>query len=346
MKILYLSCHEILEFDEVSLFNELGLDVFSPGAYVEPNNPGDFSLRPGIPDLVYDKKEVELFHALGKPGINNKELLTKEFVDRFDVIMIMHIPKWITKNWEVIKDKTVIWRTIGQSTLDVERILAPYRKKGLKIVRYSEKERTIPNYIGEDAVIRFYKNADEFKNWNGDTEQVINITQSMSLRRVPCNYDMFLKATEGFPRKLFGFHNEATGNINGGALTYEQLKQELRNSRVYFYTGTHPASYTLNFIEAFMTGIPCVCIGSGHGNMPSRSDCANLYEIPNIITNRKNGFYSDNIQELRDFIQILINDKNYAKSISQNGRAKAIEMFGKEKTKEQWKEFWEGLETK
>ena len=343
MKILFLSCHSVLEFDEVKLFHELGLDVFSPGAYVEPDNPGDISLRPPIPDLVYDEKDLEMFHALGKPGINNKELLTKEFVDRFDVVMIMHIPLWITKNWNAIKDKIVIWRTIGQSTLNVEAILAPYRKKGLKIIRYSEAERTLPNYIGEDAVIRFYKDPDELKDWNGNTEQIINITQSMPLRRAACNYDMFLKATEGFPRKLFGTHNEAAGGINGGILTYEQLKQELRNNRAYFYTGTHPASYTLNFIEAFMTGIPIVALGQDHGNMPLRSDCANLYEIPNIINNRNSGFYSDNVHELRDFIQILINDKNYAKTISQNGRKRAMELFGKEKIKEQWKHFWEGI---
>ena len=346
MKILYLSTHAILEFDEVGLFHELGLDVFSPGAYIEPDNPRDLSLRPGIPDLVYDSKDLKMFHALGKPGINNKELLTKEFVDRFDVVMVMHIPLWVTKNWEAIKDKIVIWRTIGQSTSNVESDLAPYRKKGLKIVRYSPAERTIPNYIGEDAVIRFYKDPDEFKDWNGNTEQVINITQSMPLRRVACNYDMFLKATEGFPRKLFGTHNETASNINGGIVTYDQLKQELRNNRVYFYTGTHPASYTLNFIEAAMTGIPIVAIGPKKGNMASRSDCANLYEIPNIINNRNSGFYSDDIQELRDFIQILMNDKNYAKTISRNGRAKAIEMFGKEKIKEQWKIFWENFESR
>ena len=727
MKILFLSCHEILEFDEVSLFNELELDVFSPGAYVEPDNPGGFSLRPGIPDLVYDKKELEMFHALGKLGINNKELLTKEFVDNFDVVMVMHIPKWITKNWEAIKDKIVIWRTIGQSTSNVEAILAPYRKKGLKIVRYSEAERTIPNYIGEDAVIRFYKDPDELKDWNGNTEQIINVTQSMHLRRVACNYDMFLRATDGFQRKLFGHGNETIGDVGSGPLTYDELKEQYRNNRAYFYTGTHPASYTLNFIEAFMCfppnenvitlngakeiksiregeklreidqkennvlstfhrsyegeimqikglgmfpilttpdhpiatinaikryshdkwkkklhcyekvigeikfkaaqsikkgdylvfpklrgeikekiltlsykrktcpskqmntiplnketarlfgyylaegacgcgvhiyfgktettlindvkniaeknfpykvsviniphngvsinfggsaisrflkkefgeislnkkipewllfgriellkefligymrgdgyiekrktadypitrlhcstsslmlalhlqqafsrfgifvtlthdkregrikirntivnqkdrylihlnnpsytrffgiplqstrlvkryledennfyvpvtkienrkykglvynlrtstgmyqvsnilvhncGVPIVAIGPGHGNMPSRPDCANLYEIPNIITNRENGFYSDDIQELRDFIQILMNDKNYAKTISRNGRRRAIELFGKEKIKQQWKVFWEGLKTK
>jgi hypothetical protein len=36
MRLLYLSAHSVLEFDEVSLFRELGHYVFSPGAYVNP----------------------------------------------------------------------------------------------------------------------------------------------------------------------------------------------------------------------------------------------------------------------------------------------------------------------
>lgn len=335
-KILYLSCHSILEYDELKLFHELGLDVFSHGAYLRFDQPSE--LRPAICD-ENNTDEKLLLQAVN----TTKENLSQEFIDNFNVVIVMHTPKWITDNWSKLKDKIVIWRTIGQSTSDVENQLAPYRKQGLKIIRYSENERTLPNYIGEDTVIRFYKDPNELKDWNGDTEQIINVTQSMPLRGVCCNYDMFLKATEGFPRKLFGPHNEAAGIINGGALTYEQLKQELRNNRAYFYTGTHPASYTLNYIEAFISGIPCVCIGPSHGNMPSRSDCANLYEIPNIINNRNSGFYSDNIQGLRDFIQVLMNDKKYAEKISQNGRKRAIELFGKVKIKQQWKTFLEGL---
>ena len=115
MRILYLSCHEILESDEVSLLLELGHDVFSPGAYVNPQNRGNECMRPDIPGLQYDPETVTMFHALGQPGQDNKERLTKEFVDRFDVVIVMHLPQWITMNWEAMKHKTVVWRTIGQS---------------------------------------------------------------------------------------------------------------------------------------------------------------------------------------------------------------------------------------
>ena len=335
MRILYLSCHAILEYDELKLFDELGLDVFSFGDYTIQNQ--NSSLRPPISDKESDKELVE------KTTRCQQDHLSRELVENFDVIMIMHLPHWVKNNWEVIKDKTVIWRTIGQSNSDVESTVAPYREKGLKIVRYSEKEKTIPGYVGEDATIKFYKDPDELKDWNGKEERVITIAQNMLGRNVFCSYEQFLETTKGFDRKLFGPKNEAAGEINGGMKTYEELKTEYRNNRAYFYTGTHPASYTLNFIEAFMTGIPIVAIGKKYGNMPSRPDCANLYEIPEIITNYENGFCSDNLQKLRNFMQILLDDKQFAKKIGANGRKKAIELFGKETIKKQWKEFWEGL---
>jgi glycosyltransferase involved in cell wall biosynthesis len=46
-----------------------------------------------------------------------------------------------------------------------------------------------------------------------------------------------------------------------GALTYDEMRGWLRRARVYLYTGTQPASYTLGLIEAMMTGIPVVSIG-------------------------------------------------------------------------------------
>jgi hypothetical protein len=48
MKILYLSCHEVLHFDECSLLAELGHEVFCPGAFVCAENAGNSGIRPGL----------------------------------------------------------------------------------------------------------------------------------------------------------------------------------------------------------------------------------------------------------------------------------------------------------
>ena len=46
-----------------------------------------------------------------------------------------------------------------------------------------------------------------------------------------------------------------------GELDYAEMREYLRRTRVYLYTGTRPASYTLGMIEALMTGTPVVYMG-------------------------------------------------------------------------------------
>ncbi len=333
MKILYLPCHSILEYDEVKLLTELGHEVFSMGSYINPATPHDLK-RPPI-EGKYDD------HLVSVATRYSKDNLHEDLVEPFDAIIIQHIPEWISNNWEIIKDKKVIWRTIGQSTAYVEAQLAPFRKEGLKVLRYSPKEENIAFNIGTDAVIRFYKDPAEYGDWNGLTNQVITIAQSMKRRGVFCNYDAFDKATTGFERKLYGADN-GDSEIWAGQLSYEELKQVLKDSRSYFYTGTQPASYTLAFIEAMMTGIPIVSVGEEIGNSVFRNEM-DTWEIPDIIKNAENGFISNNIDELRANIAELRDNHELARKIGEAGRQTAIELFGKEKIKAQWKEFLNNL---
>jgi len=334
MKLLYLSCHSVLEYDEVKLFNEMGIDVFSHGVYANPLVPADIK-RPAI-EGKFDHHLVYLSYRYGK------EKLPREFIEPFDVILVQHVPDWIINNWEVMKDKKVVWRSIGQSTIDIERILMQARREGLKVVRYSPRERTIPGFIGEDTVIRFYKDPADFGPYTGDKEQVITVGQSFKQRNDFCNYDVWDQATKDFPRKVAGSENEPLGKEWIGCVDYRKLCEFMRESRVYFYTGTYPASYTLNFIEAWMTGIPVVAIGPKLGNSPYELG-QQTYEIPDLIEHQVDGFYSDDITELRANVEYLLDHPENAKLVGENGREKAIKIFGKETIKKQWKEFFDGL---
>ncbi len=332
MKILYLSCHSILEYDEVKLLLEMGHDVFSHGAYMNPENQGD-GLRPAIPNLNQDKKILEI--ALR----TNKDHLTEEMVEPFDTVIVMSLPHWISNNWEVLKKKRVILRTIGQNSYVTEKAIAPFRKKGLQIIRYSAKEMTIPGYAGEDAIIRFYKEADVYGGWIGNIMRVINLTQSMKNRGRECNYAFYRRAMQNLPHTLFGPHNETIGEPWAkGALSFDQMLEAFRRHRAYFYLGTYPTSYTLNFIEAWMTGIPLVALGPERGNDPQLLGHA-LYEGPDLISHGKDGFYSDDPLELEQIFSDLLNDHDYAKAVSLEGRKKAIEIFGKEAVWSVWNNF-------
>jgi glycosyltransferase involved in cell wall biosynthesis len=342
MKILYLSCHSILEYDEVRLLRELGHYVFSPGAYFTPEDPGEASMRPGLYNLDYNPEDVELWNKLSKKGIDTKNLISKEFFDRFDLVIIMHLPEWVKNNWERMKHKPIVLRTIGQFIARNEAEIAPYVRQGLKIIRYSPRERTNPGFCGESALIRFYKDPDEYGPWNGQLKEVLTVAQHMQDRDRACNFTFFEQVTRPFPRRLIGPGNEKAGPYALGKLPYDEIKKRMRDHRVYFYTGTHPASVTLNFIESAMTGCPIVAIGPEHGNakyFPGH----NLYEVPDIIRNGDNGFISDNVNDLRRYIKDLLEKDTLAEKISKNIRLTAIELFGKQKIKEEWKSFIEAI---
>lgn len=332
MKILYLSCHSILEYDELSLFHELGHDFFSIGGYINPRNPHD----PKRPPIDHDYHE----HLASVAMVHNQNNLHREQVEWADVVIVSHIPEWVQNNWQLFKElkKRVIWRSIGQSVAGIEARLKSYRDDGLEIVRYSPFESRIPGYIGADAVIRFYKDPEEFKDWQGDSNEVITFAQGMRSRGEFCNYEFFKSSIEGIAdARIYGPNNDDVGDLGGGMLKYDQLKEKLRHAGVYVYTGTWPASYTLNFIEAWMTGIPVVAIGPRLGNSPIFGQ--DTYEVSELIKNGLHGFVSDDPEQAQIFIKKLLEDKNLAAETGRQGRLKAIEIFGKDIIKKQWQEY-------
>lgn len=336
MKILYLSCHEILEYDELKLLSELGHEVYSLGAYTHPGGQ-EARKRPPLPNLPYDPHFIELATRYTQDNLH------PELLEMVDAVIVMHVPEWIEKNWAVFepfiqRGGRLIWRSIGQSVPHQERMLKKYRDAGMEVVRYSPAEQSIEGNIGCDAMIRFGKDPEEFSNWNGAQSQVINFTQSMKQRAAFCGYEITKAATRPFPTKIYGPGNEDLGELAGGLLSYDMQKQALRDNRVYFYTGTYPASYTLSFIEAWMTGIPMVCVGHGHGNGPDFSR-QRTYEIPELIANGVNGFFSDDVKELQEIIKRLMDDHDYAKKIGFMGRQRAIELFGITEVKDRWQKF-------
>lgn len=332
MKIHYISCHAILEWDEVSLLTEMGHDVFSNGAYIDPK--GHIGLpRPEIPGAVYYPELAELARNSSKAN------LPDELIEPFDLIVIMHMPEVLRANWNRIKHKKVIFRSIGQSLPWIEAMLAEFRKEGLRIVRYSPKEANIKYYAGEDTIIRFYKDPAEYGGWRGTDVSVLNASQALKGRRNFCGYDIFMEATKGLPRFVLGSGNEDLGNISLGEVSYDKFKDRLRDHRVFFYAGTWPASYTLSFIEAMMTGIPIVAVGRGQFYKHHTVEHVDTYEVPDLIANTIDGFVSDDPRILKGRIQELFHDYELARSMGERAREKAISLFGKSTIKDQWETF-------
>lgn len=335
MKILYLSHHSVLEFYEVSLFLEMGHDVFSAGAYSDPKGH-KLLHRPGIEGAPYYPEYERICRE------HPKTELPQDFIDEFELIICMHNPDVLIENWPRMKHKKVIFRSIGQNTPELERILKPLKDEGLKVVRYSPMEKNIPDYMGEDAMIRFYVDKEEFKDWNGNNKRVINFTQSLKDRGNNCYYNTILETMSGYDSKIFGPGNENLGNLNGGSVPFELQKGQLRDSRVFFYAGTWPAPYTLSFIEALMTGTPVVSISGQLSKIPSVPEW-DFHEISSIINNGTSGFIAQTINEARGYIRQLLDNDDLSVKISEGGRKKAIELFGKGFIKSEWDNFFKKL---
>lgn len=331
MKIHYLSCHSILEYDEVKLLTDLGHDVFSNGAYLDP--AGHISLpRPGIPKAIK-------WEAMAKLAVDNpKTNLPTDMIEPFDAIIVMHTPEFILGNWERMKHKRVIWRTIGQSTPSVEKRLAKARAEGLQVVRYSPKEELIDGYIGSDVLIRFYKDPGEYCGWIGDTDEVVNFSQSLKGRGAFTHYEHIMGTIAGFNSKVYGEGNDDLGQWNGGRVSYRRQIDIMRKARAYVYGGTWPASYTLSFIEAWMLGLPVVAIGKTLAHLP-QFERIDFYEVDELIEDGVNGFVANSIPELREKVTRLLTDYDLAKSISAAGRRAAIDLFGYEKISNQWQKY-------
>src|SRR3990167_8148372 len=121
------------------------------------------------------------------------------------------------------------------------------------------------------------------------------------------------------------------------------LKEIMRDVRCVLYAGTWPATYTLSFMELMMTGTPVVAIGKGLAENIPGVKAFEFYEVHKIIKNDINGYVSDSIGELRAHLKRLLADHALAKRIGDAGRQTAIDLFGKEQRREEWRKFFESL---
>lgn len=340
--LLYISCHSTLEKYDTRIFSELGFDVFSTGFYQNPRLPTSQHLDSIDRDV--NESFLQQFKLLNPDytyGYKIPLKLTKKFVDQFDVVVVSWRFDYLEKNLALFKDKCVVFETVGQSDRNREMKLANVRRRNnVKIVRVSKTEENFSSYAGADAVVGACIDTDLFSGWHGSEETVLTVNSSTQQRSSACKTSLYLLATEGFNRKLYGTHNEGFKvPFNYGKVSFDTLLSEYRKCRVFFGLGSIPAPLTYTTMEAMSVGCPVITWGPVLGNHPIDK----TYAMYNYIDNEKSGFYSDDIPSLRNYINKLLRDKELAASISKEGRKKAIEYFSIETVKSNWKAFFTDL---
>jgi len=343
VNLLLLASHAVAEYDDVRMFADMGIDVFAPGGYADPAHPGESAIRPPLPNAP-DHPELRALcdaqrekHAGDDPYMIDwaKADVHPVLFDWADVIVVHHFPeRWIPQ-LVARGGKRVIWRTCGQSNPSLEQTMRRLRPEGLEVVRYSPAERRGfgDAYAGEDALIRFGKYPDDYGPWIGDWPVVGNVTQDMVARGDACGLGFWKAATAGLPVLPAGKGSEAIGGA--GVLSYPQMLDYLRHIRVYAYTGTQPASYTLGLIEAMLSGVPVVSIDPAswgtHGdpNLFEGAEIVVPWDIPGLSGPAK----------VRTQLRTLLDYPYLAMERGRASRQRAVDLFGIANVARQWAAF-------
>jgi hypothetical protein len=340
MKLLYLMAHAVLEYDEVRLFSDRGIAVFSPGFYLDPHRP-KAPVRPPVTSAI----AVE--GALDSWVNNNLTIETclscAPFVNLFDVIVLVHRADLLV-NIDVKGLPPIIVRTIGQNLSAAENVLRMVRSKAC-IVRYSPLEQTLPTYAGHDRIIRFAKYKSDFKVCTGEDKTVLSFFQSAGRRLHHCNYDFYNLATRAFPRVLYGAGNPPS-DFSRPAVSYEEMLGLYAKHAAYFCLGTIPAGYTLNLIEAMFSGTPVVVPGRkviGCSNVPEPGACAALYEAPDLLCDAPSEMVADSVIDARRHLDRFLKDEAEVKSSGEWLRVRAEQLFSSDRIGNQWGDLFDAV---
>ena len=133
----------------------------------------------------------------------------------------------------------------------------------------------------------------------------------------------------GWKRVTKGLNTRVVGNTEGlseSAKSTEDLVNEYNRCGVFFNSSTLSPIPT-SLLEAMSCGCAVV----------STATCM----IPSIIQNGVNGFISNDEDELRSFLEMLLADKDKRESVGRAARQTIVELFSEEKFINQWNQLFD-----
>jgi glycosyltransferase involved in cell wall biosynthesis len=281
-------------------------------------------------------KLADVFERSGsrfEPNKWQEAVVTPDFVRCFDLVIVVHDIFFIARNWEALSQRPVIWRTIGQAIESLDELVKPYREQGLLIVRWSPAERRLPLYAGHDAFIRGYKFPEQYAEWTGGQPGYIITFCSALVERYPNEYSFFEASVEGLECVVGGSNSKELCPQAVGIVNEEVQRKLLREASAYFYCHGAEVPYTLNFIEAWMMGIPIVAISK---SVVSKHKNTAYYEVDELIEHGVDGYIVDSVDEAKSCLSHLIESAETARRVGAAGRRKAVQLFGFAEAAARW----------
>ncbi len=378
MKMLYVGGgHFLQSTDDCIMWAKLGIEWYDTSYYFLKNEGDCGKIEPFFGgeefttklleqhptrinvDEVLNQKDIQFAGQIA----NNLWGFSREFISQFDIIFFNHFIENVGNNWDVIKDKKVIFKTFGMHPIQWEQKIKKMRAQGVYVVRNNPTEhlRLLMNlapqifsynqlsgtnynvwnkknlYAGHDAIIRssIIPNEEVIGGWQGNIKEVVTFANHFNYKdgNIQKRKEHYLKIKDliNYPCKLYGSGNEI-GPSCGGFISNGEKIEVLKQARVALVIGTPGSAHTYSLIEALVMGTPIVTFNK----MMWQSE---IYDVDQIIKDGVSGFICGSVEEAAQRINLLMENDSLAKQISEAGRKLGIELYGRENRAKDWRQF-------
>ena len=176
-----------------------------------------------------------------------------------------------------------------------------------------------------EDIVPFCADPDDYLPYSGREARGLRICNFIRSRKRILLWDFHERAFDGIPITLVG-HNPDMPEVSA-ARSWDHLKKILQSHRFYIHTADAGLEdgYNMATIEAMAAGLPV--LGNRHPGSP--------------VKHGVNGFLSDNADELRQYAEMLLKDRDLAAKMGQQAQKTIMEHFSKSRFQ---KDFLKSIE--
>lgn len=209
--------------------------------------------------------------------------------------------------------------TLPMDSWSIQQLESMRNMEGDINVFISEYSREQWGWSENDALVVHHGiDTDLFNPGNKQREnRCLSVVNDWVNRDYFCGYRIWKNATKNLPVYVLG----DTPGLSKPAKDINELVEAYQSSRIFINTSTVSPIPTA-LLEAMSCGCACV----------STATCM----IPEIIENGVNGLISNDPQELRGYIELLLKDENKAKEMGEAARQTILNKFGLEHFTTNW----------
>lgn len=218
----------------------------------------------------------------------------------------------------------VLDHTLPPENMAREQIKALQSMVGNVNVFISEFSQNAWGITENSLVIRHGIDTDLFRPLNTERKSYALTVGNDFIKRNYClHYDWWCELTNDIENKIVG----DTEGLSAPAASLEELVQEYNTCGVYINTSTTPIPMSL--LEAMSCGCAVVTVAASM--------------MPEIIVNGVNGFISNDMNELKSYIKLVLSDSKLRDTLGQNARKTILEQFSEAKFINNWQQIFKGI---